>query len=109
MRPWPAAIRGCLKRTPSVEPISHVGVLCDADPYCPHPYAPNYVQVELYLVRPLIVLGSSLNELQDRCKASKIHQDADGSRTITQTAEESPTSSSPSPRKTGERPPRVRA
>src|SRR5215208_7327504 len=58
---------------------------------------------------PLMVLQTSLNNLQDRCKASKIRQDADGSRALTQTAQRSPPSPSPSPRKSRERPRRVRA
>ena len=41
---------------------------------------------------PLIVLANSLNNLQDGCKDSKIHQDTSGSRRITQTAQGSPPS-----------------
>jgi excisionase family DNA binding protein len=35
-----------------------------------------------------------MTNLQDRCKASKIHQDADGSRALTQKAQRSPPSPS---------------
>src|SRR3954452_20325929 len=55
-----------------------------------------------------MVLGDSLNELQDWCKDSKLNHDADGSSPPPQTAQGSPARPSPGPRTTRERPSGIR-